>query len=502
MPRRLHALVALAAALAPPAGCAAGDPALPAPKTAPFAVVVVVTDDQGYGDLGSYLDDYPGAVRPEGVPSGVDPGRLAEAVRAAMPTVDRLAAEGVRLTNALAASAECSPSRAAFLTGRYPQRWGVYTNDDGAEVGVPASETPLPELFQRAGYATALVGKWHLSPFKARRQLRPPDPHPLDKGFDFFFGFNHSGSPYRDSGRLWRDRERAEARGFLTDQLTDEAIGFLARSAGEPLFLYLAYNAPHGPLGQPAPEAYRRPFATGDPGADNYLAYLRSVDAGVERLLEHLRAAGRERDTLFLFTSDNGGRGDAPATANGPFRGFKGQIRQGGLRVPLIARWPGGLPSGRVSAALASGMDLLPTALAAAGIEIPAGLELDGRDLLPALRGETDEVRERLFWAGRDSAAWASPRIDDRERAPAAWAVLGGGWMLRCCGPDRSPELFDVRRDPGESRDVAREHPERVERLLAAYREWVRGLAPAAVWRPPNPRTLRGEPPGADDPSG
>lgn len=343
---------------------------------------------------------------------GID--KAIEAAQKSTPTLLSLMDEGVRFTNGYVAHGVSGPSRAAIMTGRAPARFGVYSNTD-AQDGIPLTETFLPELFQNHGYYTAAVGKWHLSkisnvPVPEDKQTR--DYHdnfttfsaeewqPQNRGFDYFMGFHAAGTAYYNSPSLFKNRERVPAKGYISDQLTDEAIGVVdrAKTLDQPFMLYLAYNAPHLPNDNPAPEQYQKQFNTGSQTADNYYASVYSVDQGVKRILEQLKKNGQYDNTIILFTSDNGAVIDGPLPLNGAQKGYKSQTYPGGTHTPMFMWWKGKLQPGNYDK-LISAMDFYPTALDAADISIPKDLKLDGVSLLPWLQDKKQgEPHKNLTW--------------------------------------------------------------------------------------------------------
>lgn len=343
---------------------------------------------------------------------GID--KAIEAAQKSTPTLLSLMDEGVRFTNGYVAHGVSGPSRAAIMTGRAPARFGVYSNTD-AQDGIPLTETFLPELFQNHGYYTAAVGKWHLSkisnvPVPEDKQTR--DYHdnfttfsaeewqPQNRGFDYFMGFHAAGTAYYNSPSLFKNRERVPAKGYISDQLTDEAIGVVdrAKTLDQPFMLYLAYNAPHLPNDNPAPDQYQKQFNTGSQTADNYYASVYSVDQGVKRILEQLKKNGQYDNTIILFTSDNGAVIDGPLPLNGAQKGYKSQTYPGGTHTPMFMWWKGKLQPGNYDK-LISAMDFYPTALDAADISIPKDLKLDGVSLLPWLQDKKQgEPHKNLTW--------------------------------------------------------------------------------------------------------
>lgn len=425
--------------------------------TAPLAgrrpnVILINCDDLGYGDLGCY-----------------------GSTRNATPTIDRLAAEGLRLDDFYMASPVCSPSRGAMLTGCYPPRIGFHSFDGlpvlfpGQGVGLPTSETSLATVLRGAGYRTQMVGKWHCGD--------QPGFLPTDHGFDHWFGLPYS----NDMGRqayptegpmapppgtepfylnplpLMLDEEVIEQQpdqAALTERYVTEAVRFLRRTvdAGDdPFFLYFAHLYVHIPL-------YVQPrFAAGsDNGA--YGAAVACIDWALAVLLHELRELGIDDDTIVIFTSDNGSRG-VDGGSNAPLRGAKTTTWEGGMRVPCIVRWPGTIAPGRTSDAIATSMDWYPTLGALAGAELPTDRTIDGRDLSALLvdDGASSPHEAFLYY-------W----MDQLE------AVRVGRWKVHYAkhGVQRT-ELYDLIDDPGETTDRAAEHPE-VLAELAVHAEAAR----------------------------
>ncbi len=323
------------------------------------------------------------------------------------------------------------------------------------------------------------MGKCHLG-FSPRH-------HPQSRGFDEFYGFlvgahnfqlRADGAPKFGTAQslnlIHRGREPQRVAGHTTELFTTEALGFIDRHAGRPWFLFLAYNAVHTPL-EIAPDTLDRlPAAVQDPARRGYLSLLLGLDDAVGRLTAHLRATGRDRDTLIFFLSDNGGAGRKPFFAyntgrNAPLRGDKGQMLEGGIRVPFLAAWPGRLPAGTTCAAPVSALDLAPTALAAAGLAPDASL--DGANLLPVLAGEAAApARDALFWRFGPQRAVRQGRwklVDWRDFE----ARTNSGW-----------QLYDLASDPGETRDLAAAQPAVAAELRGRWEAWDRGNA-APRWR-------------------
>jgi uncharacterized sulfatase len=403
-------------------------------------LVLIVFDDLGWGDLGAY-------------------GSRAIAT----PRIDRLAAQGVRLTEYYAPAPYCTPSRAGLLTGRYPPRTGMVqvTFPHGSPIdrlmrighlptGMPGDEVLLPEVLRAAGYATGMVGKWHLGG-------RSPS-LPNDLGFDRYFGllFSNDMAPVP----LWRDREIVEPhpvdQSTLTERYTDQAIAFLEENRDRPFFLYLAHTFPHVPLHPPA--AHR-----GESEAGIYGDVVEDLDRSTGRLLDALARLGLEDDTLVLVTSDNGPWFQG---SPGDVRGRKNESFEGGPRVPFIARWPGRIPAGGVIGEPVNGIDVLPTVLGLTGIAPPADRVIDGRDIWPVLADGAPSPHEALyFYRG---ARLEAVRVG-QHKAHARHGVFGGSpGDLPIAGLfPRGPWLIDLERDPNESYDVSERQPAVAARLFA-----------------------------------
>ncbi len=419
-------------------------------------ILLIVADDLGYGDIGVHGG--------KAVPT---------------PHLDKLAKSGIRCTSGYVSAPYCSPSRAGLLTGRYQTRFGHEFNPHvGPEdkLGLPLDQRTLADLLRAAGYATGLVGKWHLGFSKAH--------HPQSRGFDEFFGFLVGGHNYAfrkdadpkfvssmSQNLIYRGREVQKLDGFATDVFTDEAIGFMKRHKDRPWFLYLAYNAVHTPLEISSKVKDRIPADVKDPARRGYLALLLGLDDAVGRLVAHLQDSGADRNTLIIFLSDNGGSGLAPFLAyntgnNRPLRGNKGQTLEGGIRVPFFIVWPGKLPAGRTYDQPIIALDILPTACALAGAKTPGNV--DGVNLMPHLLGEKQAApHDALYWRFGPQKAirkgnWTLVDWRDFE------TKTNSGW-----------QLFDLSKDIGQQQNVAAKHPEVVAELRQAWERWdARNIAP------------------------
>lgn len=418
------------------------------PDPAPTNFVIVYVDDVGYGDLGCYGSEL------------------------ATPNLDRLAAEGLRFTDFYSASAICSPSRAALLTGRYPPRTGLTeVLFPRHEVGLSPDEVTLPEVLAPRGYTSACIGKWHLG--------HRPAYLPRAQGFDSYYGVPYSNDmdpvdgADRNLDRAWREKdfspwnvpllenerevERPADQTTLTARYTDRAVEFIRANRDEPFFLYLAHTMPHIPV-----------FVADDLWVEDperaYERVMLELDRSVGRVLDALEEAGVADDTLFVFTSDNGPwlQMKHHGGSAGILRGGKFQTWEGGMRVPCIMRWPGHIEPATVTRQVGATVDLLPTFASIAGAETPRERELDGQDLSPVLAGGVRERAPFHFY-----------------RQTTLEAVRDGRWKLHLSrNGEAISELYDLERDPGEKVDLAAEHPEVVERMRAA-----------AAFRPGPPRS-------------
>ncbi len=433
---------------------AAGLAATPRPN-----LVLLLADDLGYGDLGCYG------------------GTLAPT-----PHLDALARAGVRCTDAYVTSPSCAPSRLSLMAGAYSQRFGLTWNDDRSAHRLTETQRLLPEVLRAAGYATGLVGKWNIvrpaaAVFDEVMELVEweSDYHAQPDGRYIGSGAT-SGAGVRSSKTQGWGPE-GDGGEYLTDRMARRAAEFVSRRAREPFFLFVGFNAVHSPwqgrrqdrdrFGHLPHEVQRL-----------YASMLAALDEGVGRIIAALREHGLEENTLVVFLSDNGPakggphiegwKPDWPAQlvvgSAGPLRGAKTDLWEGGIREPLLLRWPAGLPAGAVYRSPVIATDLLPTFCAAAGVSVPEANARDGVDLLPHLRGQrTGAPHDILFW-----------------KIKSATAVRRGDWKLVRTLPDGTPHLYHLGEDLGETRDRASERPEVVRELHAAWEAWNRPLPPPA----------------------
>ncbi|MDO8541985.1 MAG: sulfatase-like hydrolase/transferase [Opitutaceae bacterium] len=426
-------------------------------------VLLIVSDDQGWPDLG--------CIGTKDIQT---------------PNLDKLASEGVRATHYYVTWPACTPSRGSILTGRYPQRNGLYDmvrNDmvnfghlyspeeyavsPEMTLGLDPREKTIGDALKAAGYRTGMVGKWDMG--QARRYL------PLQRGFDFFYGHGNNGVDYYTHERYGvhsmfsgNARSQADKGMYATHLFQREALRFInSAPAGKPWMLYLCFNAPHGAssftgvkradgrkegAGVQVPNEYAQPYlAKGLPEKlARYLGAVTCMDESIGRILDQIRVRGEERDTIVIFHSDNGGSGNG---GNAPLRGAKGDMWEGGLSVPFIAKWPARLPAGKVTGEFLTSLELLPTFVAAAGARPPAGVKLDGFDLMPVLRGEKPSPRTEMYWQRRG----------DRAARVGQWK-----WVQS----QKGTGLFDLATDRAEKNDLSKSKPEMAAKLKASWEKW------------------------------
>jgi len=401
-------------------------------------ILLIVSDDQGYGDSSCYF----------------------HGKEVTTPGIDRLAASGVRCTNGYASGWVCAPTRAGLLTGRYQQRFGFYTAGDSS-TGLPLNEITLADMLKREGYATGIFGKWHVG-------LEAPY-HPLKRGFDEFYGFlGHGAHDYFDlktdpdqlHNAIYRNDKIIDDTGYLTDNLAREAIAFIERHKDEPFFCYLPFNAVHWPM--QAPEEDIKDFNTGKEERDIYLAMLKRMDVAVGDVLDSVEKHGLKEKTLVVFFSDNGGAKKNSAD-NGKLRDYKQSVYEGGIRVPFIVSWPGQLQGGTTCKEPVISLDVFPTACAAVGIDLPGNRVYDGKDMLPVLKGEAEgPLHDALFWT------------EDGTQ----WGVRVGQWKLLTNRAGKR-ELYDLGADLGEKNDLSQDYPDVAARLQKTYDEWKSQMGPS-----------------------
>ena len=407
-------------------------------------IIFLMADDLGYADLSCYgRRDY------------------------TTPHLDALAAGGTRLLQAYANSPVCSSTRTALITGRYQYRLRVGLEEPiaalGANVGLPAEHPTLPSLLRKAGYKTALIGKWHLG--------RLPEYSPLQSGYDHFWGFRngyvdyftHKGSTAEtDTDDLWDGDTLVHEAGYLTDLLGNHAVSFVEANRQGPFFLSLHFSAPHWPWEGPGDEAESkriRNLRHYDGGSQaTYAAMVRQMDLQVGRLMKTLEQSGLARNTMVVFTSDNGGERFADTW---PFTGKKTELLEGGIRIPSIIRWPGHVPAGKTSQQVAISMDWMPTLLELAGAPGDPAYPSDGMSLASVLQGSSAPVPRRLFW---------------RYKSQSQRAIRDGD--MKFLKIAENTFLFDVVKDPLERANLKDRHPDVFHRLSNVWDDWNKTMLP------------------------
>jgi arylsulfatase A-like enzyme len=426
-------------------------------------ILIILADDMGYGDAGcNGCKDIP------------------------TPHIDSIAGNGARFTDGYVTAPQCAPSRSGLLSGRDQNRFGCGENSQLDRNGIPHGIKLFGDYLRPAGYRTGLVGKWHLGTMEGC--------HPLERGFDHFFGFLGGGSFYfpreneKAIPKIFGGRKPCPVTGYLTDVFGGQAVDFINKSRGGPFFLFLSFNAPHAPL--QAPEAclarFKHLAVDGEPGVlcgytkkhiahprQVYAAMVSAMDDAIGRVLASLRQNHIEENTLIVFLSDNGGPSLFTSASNKPLRGVKGDVLEAGIRVPFVMQWKRAVPAGQTVEMAVSSLDLLPTALAAAGIDPPAGASFDGRNLLPVLTGRVKPAPRTLVWRFP-----FPPKQPDLH----VWAVRQGDWKLvresvrteganTVFGVNRTG-LYQLREDIAEINDLSPKEPEKRRELQSIYDAW------------------------------
>jgi arylsulfatase A len=406
-------------------------------------IILIMADDLGYGSLGCYGSK-----------------------EIKTPHIDRLAANGTRFTDFHSNGAMCTPTRAALMTGRYQQRCAWVPDEELSPVfrqqrkenlpqrwawGISKNELTIAELLQQNGYRTGLIGKWHLG--------YDPKFHPMNDGFDEFRGFVGGNVDYHThiAGYglkqldWWKDKKIENETGYTTDLLTKYATDFIARNKDKPFFLYLAHAAPHSPW-------QGRDASQKKPPQETYKEMIGILDESVGIITDALRSSGLDKNTLLIFCSDNGAAPPPRISANGPLKGKKGTMHEGGHRVPMIASWPGVIAAGKTSEQTVMTMDFFPTFATLSGATIPQGHQIDGIDIMPLMKDDSKKIARVLHWLHGDS-----------------WAVRKGAWKL--IGKDQDAlTLVDLEKDIEEKINHFKEQPELVDELIKLHRQWIESV--------------------------
>lgn len=384
------------------------------------------------------------------------------------PHVDSIAKNGVRFTAGYVSGPYCSPTRAGLMTGRYQTRFGHEFNGGGPKggnnFGLPTSEKTIADRLKASGYATAAVGKWHLG--------GGPSYIATARGFDEFYG-TVANTPYLKPPNFIDTRVSTEItpveddKFYTTDAYAARAVDWIDKQKDKPFLLYLPFNAQHAPL--QAPQKYLDRFANiQDENRRKFAAIMSAMDDAVGVVLAKVRAIGQEENTLVFFFSDNGGPTKQTTSRNDPLRGFKATTLEGGVRVPFCAQWKGKIPAGIVYDNPIIQLDILPTAIVAAGATVDPAWKLDGVDLLPFITAKNKvKPHESLFW-----------------RFGEQWAIRKGDWKLVASRLDgKEPRLFNLKNDIGEANDLTAKEPEKVKELLGDWKAW-NAEQKEPLWRP------------------
>jgi arylsulfatase A-like enzyme len=421
-------------------------------------ILVILADDLGWGELGcqGFTKEVP------------------------TPNIDSIAANGVRFTSGYVSGPYCSPTRAGLMTGRYQTRFGHEFNPGPAEAAVPnfglsLKETTIGDRLKAAGYATGWFGKSHLG--------YQPAFHPLKRGFDEYFGFLGGAHDYLDAAGdknnpILKGTEPVDNIGYTTEAFGQQAVNFIDKHKAEPWYCYLPFNAVHAPLESTEKYLSRFPGA-GDSKRRTFCAMLAAMDDAVGSVLAKLRETGQEDNTLIFFFADNGGPTPSTTSGNGPLRGFKSQTWEGGIRVAWMMQWKGHIPAGKTDDRPVIQLDILPTALAAAGVEAKPEWKLDGVNLLPFVTGKKAEApHEALYWRfGQQIAV----RMGDYKlvKGVGMEGITGGAGT----GSTDGAELYNLAKDIGEKENLATKEPEKLKQLALAWNQWNAGNVEAA-WGP------------------
>ena len=410
-------------------------------------IIVILVDDMGYADVGfNGCKDIP------------------------TPNIDRIATNGVKFTNGYVTYSVCGPSRAGLLTGRYPQRFGYERNPQyrphDPNMGLPKTESTLAETLKKVGYTSGIVGKWH--------QGADISNHPLNRGFDEFFG--HLGGGHRyfpeeltikdsyatennegESYKTWimRNHEPIQTKKYLTDEFSDEAVRFVERHQKEPFFLYLAYNAPHTPLQATQEYLNRFPNILNEK-RKTYAAMVSAVDDGVGKLLDQLESLHLDKNTLVYFLSDNGGPEKSNGSDNGPLKEGKSSIYEGGYRVPFAMQWKGTVKP-EVYDNPISALDIFATIAALSKAPIKIDRPLDGVNMIPFITGKNKGLPHEMIYLRKYDEKGYSVRYKDLKL------------VLK---KDGAPQLYNLKKDIGEKNDIAKQYPKEVKKLDDIRKEW------------------------------
>ena len=453
-------------------------------------LVLVFVDDMGWGTFAPNTKYYTKEeLNQEFIQKQVKDYTREEAMEAAvvaMPNLTRYTNEGVLFTNAYVTANVSAPSRAGMLTAAYQERFGAYIIPD-AEVGPPESILYMPQLLKKAGYKNGFFGKHHNGGEKKDALCTcTPGQHPLDRGFDSFFGFNSHGTLYYNSPILFQDRKHVECSEYLTDKFTDEAVKFIGENRGKPKLVYIPYTALHLNISDPAPDKYSKRFNYTSKLLNRYASYTAAIDEGVEAVMQKMKQIGELDNTVLIFMSDNGAPGGAQATLpkNGPFSGFKGQDFQGGFHVPLFIWYGNKIKQGLVCNQVVSSMDIFPTFFDIADVALPTTQKVDGVSLLPLLQGKsTNEVHESLVFMSQHAENWGMNGIKDQHTAKASFMVRKGDFVLRFIPDSSAFYLNDIRTDRAEKVNLIKQYPEKANEMKTVFKNWFEEMKVPTEWK-------------------
>lgn len=444
MLRRFVSVLRRSAVVAAVVGCGIGLAAEPVGAASKPNFLIIYVDDTGWGETGVQgCKDIP------------------------TPHIDSIAKNGIRFPQGYVAATYCSPSRAGLMTSRYPTRFGHEFNAVARHSGLSLEEKTLPSRLKELGYVTCCVGKWHLGGDSS------PDYYPTKRGFDEFYGTINN-TPFYHPTKFIDSRKSLEFQThdddfYTTDAYAERSVDWIERNQKSPWFLYLPFNAQHAPL--EAPKKYLDRFPSiAEPKRKIFAAMMSAMDDAVGRVLAKIRDLGQEENTLIFFIADNGGPTQSTTSYNGGLRGYKMTTFEGGPRVPYFVQWKGTLPAGKVYEHPVMNLDVGPTLVAAAGGTFASDKKIDGVDLLPFLTGKNSaKPRETMFW-----------------RYGEQWAVRHGDYKLVVSkGGSGKPELYDLKNDFSESKDLATAEPDRVAQLQKLYDAWnAEQTPPTAVDQP------------------
>ncbi|MDG1729109.1 MAG: sulfatase-like hydrolase/transferase [Algibacter sp.] len=518
-------------------------------------VLFIMMDDLGYGQFGIYNDtistsDFdPYFVSLVDSLQGYSLEKSLEFSKIAIPNLTTLAKEGIIFNKAFTSSNICAPSRMGIATGMIQNKFGVYTNTDCEKQGLETG-THLAEILKKQNYKTAHIGKWHIgkrdkqiinnilseanideqTSYNNLKKSHPEvfkkitktgyigsvvnEQHPLNNGFDYYYGYNHWSSDFYNAKNVWEDfKYTGNQPNYNTDVFTTKAINAMkgAIKNKDPFYVQLHYHAVHDSLEPKAPEKYFKKFNADSYDLNNFYAHINAVDENVQRIMDYLKSEGQYENTIVIFTSDNGAmaggsydghKTGSPLPGNTPFSGHKGNFYQGGFRVPMFVSWPGHINQPRVSDLLVSTMDILPTAIDASGCQLPK--QIDGKSLLPILENKPKQKgHDYLIWSGIQSYKWGylinkSTKTHSNESgfAPPAWVVIKDDYLLRFTGTlekgiykdhmeGRTPiiELFNIKNDPAENNNLVKKYPEKVKELSQLYFNESENFPPPADWK-------------------